>query len=257
MLVLLALVVVAGVALRVVDERRRDADQAADKHLAQQRADELDTRREQDQDAEEEPTATDDPVVNPDVSTGSGTSPALDEPLGISLETIVDPDGDPAFVVQHLGPIELGSRSSIPYVAGVLGEPDSIGANPDDADVCDASWVAYGLEARFYFGQPPSPAASCEKGPIAAALMTGDRWFIQPLTGGGRVIGVGDPVESIATAFPFSRRERLTPGLASLAENTHGYLVAEGSYAGDPFPTLYAIDVDGVVASFLYVSGAE
>jgi hypothetical protein len=243
----------------VVDDRRRESEQAADRR-AQQRQPERDDAAVTDNRGDDsgleagsdEPGAVDDPAD----ATGSGSS-ALDDPLGIAISTTTSADGEPALYIEHLGPVELGSASSIPYVASVLGEPDSITPNAEDANVCNASWVAWGLEARFYFGQPPSPAASCEKGPIAAALMTGERWFIQPLTGGGRVIGVGDPVSAIKPAFPDSRRERLTGGLETLAANTHGYLVVEGSYAGDPFPTLYAIAVDGSIASFLYVSGAD
>ncbi|MCW2922378.1 MAG: hypothetical protein JWL76_2252 [Thermoleophilia bacterium] len=253
-LVLLALIVVAGVGLRVVDERRRDADQTAENRAR--------TREEAgakaDADAQE-PARTDqepDAPETPATSSGSGSA-ALDEPLGISISMGTDVDGDPILLVDRLGPLVLDSAASIPYVTGVLGEPDNVGANPDDANVCDASWVAWGLEAQFYFGQPPSPEAACEKGPIAAALMTGERWFIEPLTGGGAVLTVGDPVSSIATAFPDSKLQRLPPGLASLAANQQGHLVVEGSYAGEAFPTLYAIGVDGSIASFLYVSGAE
>lgn len=252
-LVLMALVVVAGVALRVVDDRRADADRAADR-----RAEAREAVGDADVDAENEPAevdpATDDPV---DPTEGGGTSPTLDDPLGIELQTVNGVDGATALIVQSIGPVELGSQSTLPYVTGQLGEPDTSGPNAEEPTVCEASWVAWGLEAQFYFGHPPSPDASCTKGPVGAALMTGERWFIQPLTGGGRVIGVGDPVQAIDTAFPLATLERLSPGLAKLAENSQGYLLAEGSYGGDPYPTLYAIGVDGSIASFLYVSGAD
>lgn len=242
----MALVVVAGVALRVVDDRRAGGDQAAERHAQTSEAE---------AEAGDEPPASD-PVETPAESIDPAAAD-VDEPLGIELVMQDGVDGATALVVQSIGPVELGSQSTLPHVAEQLGEPDTTGPNAADANVCDAGWVAWGLEARFYFGHPPSPEASCTRGPVAAALMTGERWFIQPLTGGGQVIGIGDPVEAIATAFPLSRRERLSSGLAALAQNPMGYLLAEGSYAGDPYPTLYAIGVDGSIASFLYVSGAD
>ncbi len=252
MLVFMALIVVAGVALRVVDDRRADADRAADRRAeSAERAADADAETETEAETEAEGPA-------PELEEPSDpAADAVDDPLGIELVTENGVDGATAFVVQSIGPVELGSQSTLPYVTRQLGEPDASGPNALDPDVCDASWVAWGLEARFYFGHPPSPEASCTKGPIAAALMTGDRWFIQPLTGGGRVIGNGDPVSAISTAFPLAARERLSPGLATLAQNSQGYLLAEGSYGGDPYPTLYAIGVDGSIASFLYVSGAD
>lgn len=247
-LVLLALVVVAGVALRVVDDRRAD-ERAADRAA----------EREADREATggDDAAATED-LTEPELPASSDpAADAVDDPLGIELQTVNGVDGATAMVVQSIGPIELHSQSTLPYVTGQLGEPDASGPNAEEPTVCDASWVAWGIEASFYFGHPPSPEASCTKGPVAAALMTGDRWFIQPLTGGGRVIGVGDPVSAIETAFPLATLERLSPGLADMAENPQGYLLAEGSYGGDPYPTLYAIGVDGSIASFLYVSGAD
>ena len=255
---LLAIIVVAGVALRMLDDRRRDSDQAADRRAEQREAERDEAKEDDGDDTAPEPADNrgDDSALD-GTSTGSGSSPALDEPLGISISTGTDPNGDPVLLVDRLGPLVLDSAASIPYVTSVLGEPDSTGPNAVDANVCDASWVAWGLEARFYFGHPPSIAASCELGPVAAALMTGERWFIQPLTGGGKVLGVGDPVSAIRPAFPGSSREQLSGILPALAESTEGYLLVEGSYAGEPFPTLYAIGVDGAIASFLYVSGAE
>ncbi len=256
MLVLLAVVVVAGVALRMVDDRRRDADQAADR-----RAEAREEAREDAAAADDasEP-AVDDPAPEPDEPAGDATgsgSAAIDDPLGIALVTSTGVNGEQALNVDQIGPVKLGGSSTLPYVTSVLGQPDNSGPNAQDANVCDGTWVTWGLEARFYFGHPPTPEASCTKGPVAAALMTGERWFVQPLTGGGRVIGVGDPVNAIATAFPNSRVERLSAGLATLAQSSDGHLIAEGSYGGDPYPTLYAIGVDGSIASFLYVSGAD
>lgn len=253
---LLALVVAAGVALRTLDERQGDDDPRADRAATTTTDGSDESRPDEDDSAE----PVDEPTAEPDVAEDPAPDPAtqlLDQPLGISLQTGTGVDGAPTLNVDKLGPVRLGSTSSLPYVTSVLGEPDSSGPDQVEPTICDANWVAFGLEAQFYFGHPPSPEASCAKGPVAAALMTGERWFIEPLTGSGSVLKVGESESAIATAFPDARSERLSPGLARLAGQGAGYLVAEGSYGGDPYPTLYVIAVDGSIASFLFVSGAD
>ena len=42
--------------------------------------------------------------------------------------------------------------------SALLGATDSSGPNAEDPNVCDARWTQHGLEAKFYYGHPPSPA---------------------------------------------------------------------------------------------------
>ncbi len=241
---LLGVIVVAGVTVRVLDARHADADRTAERPAQAQREDDDDT-------PEPPPTTTTAPAE---------PGPAIpdDTPLRIDIGQVAAIDGGLVDTVRSLGPVTLGSQSTIPAVAAQIGEPDSLGAAVEDPNICDATWVAMGLEARFYFGHPPSPEASCAKGPVVVALMTGARWHVPAgPQAGDATLAVGDSEQAIATAFPEATSERLPPGLATFAQSPEGYVLAVAAYGTQQYPTLYAIPVNGSIASFLYVSGAD
>jgi len=241
LLVLLALVVAGGVALRVAASSGGDDDPAPERKV------EADAETDTTPDASTS-TTDDDAAAEPDPG---ATPPDIEGPLVIEVVSTEGPSG-PSQFVRRLGPIITDSQSSLPYVTSVLGEPDSSGPDAQEPTVCDARWIQYGLEAQFYFGHPPSAEQSCSVGPVAAAVMTGDRWRV-----GADGLAVGDDLAALEQAFPGAQRSQLSPGLATLAGSSEGYVLAEASYGGDPYPTLFATVVDGEVASFLYVSGAD
>jgi hypothetical protein len=238
-LVLLGLVVVAGVALRIVDSTRSNDARSSD--AAVEATSDGDREREQgDDEPADEPAAAPEP---PPVPSG---------PYEIQLEQYVDPTGATATNVFALGPVTLGSDASLPNVTAQVGEPDSSGPTTEDPDVCGAEWVELGLYARFYYGHPPSPERSCSDGPLAAARMTGREWVIA-----SNGLAVGDPASQIDVAYPDAEVAPLGGLLATMAGATSARLLEQGSYGGTPYPTLYAVVADERIDAFVYVSGAD
>jgi hypothetical protein len=170
----------------------------------------------------------------------------------VRVERFDDGFGGTANVVTGLAGLEVNSSATLDVAVRALGEPDRSGPGDKDSTLCHAEWNELGMHAVFYFGHPPSPEASCSRGPIGAALLTDERWQLQP--GGLRI---GDARERIDELHPEGRTERLVGPFGDVPGKDDAILLAEGSYGGDPYPSLYATVHEGRVAAFVIFSGAD
>lgn len=223
LLVLLALVVFGGIALRASGIDLRDR---ADREAPGQRA-------------------TDD-------DDGSVAAPAVDEPiegdLVIEVARVTGSDGQPADAVRTLGPVRLDSLATLPYAASTLGTPDSSGPADGEPSLCAASWGAYELQAWFTSAQP-SAEGPCSSGTVAVAIARGSQWRVEPLG-----IAIGDDLATLEQSLPGSTAQELPPAFAQLVEAQEAYVLATDGPTGRRSPALYATTEGGRVEGFVLVA---
>lgn len=239
LLALLALVVVGGALLRAT------AVELGREEPAQRTAGSADDRPARDG-GPVPPSRADDPVE------GGEIGAPLEGDLVIEVREVVAADGGSSDVVRTLGPVLLDSQATLPYAVSRLGEPDSSGPSEVEPDVCTARWTAYELRASFRFGHPPSPEASCSRGPLVFAIARGAQWRVEPLG-----LAIGDAAATLEQSLAGATPAELPPALAQLLEAPEAYVLATGAYGDHRSPILYATAVDGRIESFAFVSNAD
>lgn len=197
-------------------------------------------------------TSTGDEPEQPDAATEASATPdqATTKPLAIRVAQVTDTFGNEVELVEQIGPV--GWKQPLPAATRALGPPATTAPGEQAKELCVATWPELGLELAFYFGHPPTYRDSCRRGPVGAGLMTGDRWQLQPSG-----VSIGASKDEVRAAIPDARREPLLGPFEDVPGSDDALLLAEGSYGGDLYPTLYATFRDDRLAAFVYVSGAD
>jgi hypothetical protein len=183
------------------------------------------------------------------VGTASNTG---SEPPQVVVEQVRSPIAGTVDNVARIASLQLDSGASLPVATRALGAPDRSGRGPADPTLCYAWWDDLGLEAIFWFAHPPSFRDSCRRGPLGAALMTGDRWRVVPSG-----LAIGDSRARARQLYPDARAGNLVGAFTKVPGRDDSLVLATGAYGGQREPILYATFVDDRVASLVYLSLAD